>query len=511
MAPKRCLKRPSAATVGHLDPPERPEWVEKQLAAVLEVEQVDWATHMAKVLTVELRAFSKQMGGQVMVNLWCDFAGMATEVFAAQRIKESLVSSGLVVNFAFRVFLACDNDSHSRDFIEVNHSPAHMACDVDERDFGTGTLCTTAGDTLQMPRGGVDIYVACFPCGPFSPRGKRLGLDDKHGMCYTRAIETIEHIQPASYIMENLCTLTHQKAAGDASSNIDVITEYSRKRLPNYDVATITKIDPTHNGYCQRKPRLLQVGLRNGIAPQGRLADKCERLLTNPAAITMNYRQFLKLDDADVSWHRFNCLPAHEERLHLLGQGCTCSLDPRKTCDVHRCKCEKCRGILGPPKCQWRLKAVLFIEKNFDRGIEEFLGNGNDERLTYCNILQLHGKSVSTRPREINMLNIAAHLPKCQPLDKTLAILDMSQGIDWLNIQTDGTVQTMATNSTMLCLQDGHILTEMQMATLMGHICSTLKFRHTSANQFKKLIGNCVHVSVMGLAVFAILGSLAVN
>ena len=107
------------------------------------------------------------------------------------------------------------------------------------------------------------------------------------------------------------------------------------------------------------------------------------------------------------------------------------------------------------------------------------------------------------------MLNIAAHLPKCKPLDKTLAMLDMSQGIDWLNIQTDGTVQTMATNSVMLCLQDGHILTEMQMATLMGHNCSTLKFRHTSANQFKNMIGNCVHVSVMGLAVFAILGSVA--
>ena len=172
MAPNKCLKRPSAAIVGHIDPPEPPEWVGKQLAAVREIEHVDWATHMARLLTDELRGFSKLMGGQVTINLWCDFAGMGTEAFAAQRIKESLTSSGLVGNFTFRVYLACDNDSHSRDFIEVNHSPAHMACDVDERDFGTGTLCTTAGDTLQMPRGGVDIYVACFPCGPFSPRGK---------------------------------------------------------------------------------------------------------------------------------------------------------------------------------------------------------------------------------------------------------------------------------------------------------------------------------------------------
>ena len=186
---KKGLKRPSVAIVGHIDPPEPPEWVGKQLAAVREVEQVDWVTHMARLLTDELRAFSKLRGGQVTINLRCDFVGMGTEAFAAQRIKESLTSSGLVGNFTFRVDLACDNASHSRDSIEVNHSPAHMACDIDERDFGTGTLCTTAGDTLQMPRGGVDIYVACFPCGPFSPRGKiRVGRQKRYVLHKSRRI-----------------------------------------------------------------------------------------------------------------------------------------------------------------------------------------------------------------------------------------------------------------------------------------------------------------------------------
>ena len=174
-------------------------------------------------------------------------------------------------------------------------------------------------------------------------------------------------------------------------------------------------------------------------------------------------------------------------------------------CKVHVCKCKECKeGVT----CLWRTKAIEFINKEFKGGVAAFLGNSNTDRLTYCNVLQLHGKLVSTRPREINMLNIVAHLPKCQPLQDTHAVIDMSQGIDWLNIQTDGTVQTMATNSTMLSLQDGCIITELQMAALMGHDCHKLHLNKTSPSQLKKMIGNAVHVSIMGLAMFALLATI---
>ena len=151
---------------------------------------------------------------------------------------------------------------------------------------------------------------------------------------------------------------------------------------------------------------------------------------------------------------------------------------------------------------------MAFIENEFVGGTAAFLGSSHQDRLTYCNILQLQAKMNLKRPREINMINIIAHLPKCQPLQETLAIVDISQGIDWLSINTDGTVQTMATNSTMLKLQDGCIITEVQMATLMGHDCQKLQLNTTSPCQFKKMIGNAVHISVMGLAMFAILATL---
>ena len=109
--------------------------------------------------------------------------------------------------------------------------------------------------------------------------------------------------------------------AGEETSNFDVITDASKNRLPDFDICTVTKIDPTHTGHCQRKPRLLQLGVRGDIAPQGLLAQKCDRLLKNPLPIAKNYRQFLNLKNTHHAWHRFNCFPDYEESMALKSTG----------------------------------------------------------------------------------------------------------------------------------------------------------------------------------------------
>ena len=325
MAPKKQSRKRPAASISSVEPPPAappaapPAWVEEQLADASQVELVEWAMHMTMLLVDDLKATAAKMGRNGTINLWCDFAGTASEAFAARHIEEVLTANGIFQDIQFRVYLACDNDTSCREFIKVNHQPRFTANDAMARDFGTGILKTETGD-ITMPRGGIDIYVACFPCGPFSSRGKRLGLCDKNGMYYARAIDTIAHMKPATYVMENVCTLTHKKA-GEETSNFDVITEASKNRLPDFDICTVTKIDPTHTGHCQRKPRLLQLGVRGDIAPQGLLAQKCDRLLKNPLPIAKNYRQFLNLKNTHNAWHRFNCFPEYEESIALKSTG----------------------------------------------------------------------------------------------------------------------------------------------------------------------------------------------
>ena len=70
----------------------------------------------------------------------------------------------------------CDKDRYAQRFVAQNMQPAHLATDMEQRNFTTNTYyCHPCDTNHQLPVGGIDVYVAGFPCTtpPWSRRGKR--------------------------------------------------------------------------------------------------------------------------------------------------------------------------------------------------------------------------------------------------------------------------------------------------------------------------------------------------
>ena len=106
------------------------------------------------------------------------------------------------------------------------------------------------------------------------------------------------------------------------------------------------------------------------------------------------------------------------------------------------------------------------------------------------------------------MLNIIANLPKCQPLQSSTAIVDISQGIDHISPRFDGVAPTAATNSVLFSLSDGKALSMLEMGELMGHQVRKIDYSGISHSQFRHLIGMSVHVATMGFSLMAVLGAM---
>ena len=80
---------------------------------------------------------------------------------------------------------SCDFDEQVKKTIEANFSPKIFFDDI--------TTCDMAS------RPSVDIYIAGFPCQPFSSAGKRHGFEDERdrGTVYHHIYEYLDHEEEA--------------------------------------------------------------------------------------------------------------------------------------------------------------------------------------------------------------------------------------------------------------------------------------------------------------------------
>ena len=120
------------------------------------------------------------------------------------------------------------------------------------------------------------------------------------------------------------------------------------------------------------------------------------------------------------------------------------------------------------------------------------------DKLTYVQVLELHGGTGPKAPRERNMLNIMALLPQCQPLRSTLTMLDKSQSIGMGGVKSNGVVPTMACNADMWALRDGRSLSVGEIAKLMGHKPEDIKSDGLCKTQVKKMFGMSLHKGTAG-------------
>jgi DNA (cytosine-5)-methyltransferase 1 len=118
------------------------------------------------------------------VKIGTDCSGMEAPIQAIKNLK---------VNYKHK--FSCDINAHARATIEANFPHDKMYIDLTKRK------------NSEAPY--VDVYVAGFPCQPFSTAGLQQGFGDKkkRGKIFHKVLDYIETQRPRVFILENVSGL----------------------------------------------------------------------------------------------------------------------------------------------------------------------------------------------------------------------------------------------------------------------------------------------------------------
>ena len=134
-----------------------------------------WAEHVASVLKPFLRTLPQLCQPCLRLNVWADCAGMCSEMCSVPHLVRALRE---LIGVEVEIILhgGCDSCRRSKKFVLQNYNPAHWSDDVGDRDWETGAYTDSKVDpavTGRLPQQGIGIYLAGWPCGPWSHRGAR--------------------------------------------------------------------------------------------------------------------------------------------------------------------------------------------------------------------------------------------------------------------------------------------------------------------------------------------------
>lgn len=130
----------------------------------------------------------------MVLTVGTDCSGIDTPLLALQNM-----------GIQFEHTFSCENERHAKEVLLYNHSPLHFYDDITKR-----TECE------QAPH--VDLYMAGFPCQPFSSAGKRLGFKDERAGILYHILSYIQTKLPKLFILENVASITkgqHAKSFND--------------------------------------------------------------------------------------------------------------------------------------------------------------------------------------------------------------------------------------------------------------------------------------------------------
>ena len=459
----------------------------------------DWAQHYVDLLHGPFLNLKQKLGADPRITIWSDCAGKCTEKYAGDLLAGVLMKE-LDMNVRFDVYGASDAAGHCKEFVKHNCEPTHFTDNVFHRDFDADSFdCSMCAKKCVLPSAGIDIYWCCFPCGPWSRRGKRLGLDDKSAGVVWQTIKTIKHMVPVMFVMENVVDIG---SSSDGVDDLTVIKTYMEEELGDtFNSVTINGITPIHHGYPTEKKRVIVIGARIDQADAGTLSRVFTKMIERPMPVIDTYWTFLGCQTSrDAYVDKVGNLPTPLESMKLQRTGCKCGVDPFTDCLQHPCFCRQCKD--GKKlQCAWRAKAGNYLA---DKRLTWAAADGC---LTYIQALELIDVKVPSSARERNLLNVIARLPAAQPLGATMMITDISQAIDRCKPKFDGTVPTMATNAKMWSMRAGRLLDVSEVAKLMGHDLGTADLRFTSATQMSTMLGMSMHSGTAGFALSGLLAA----
>ncbi|AFZ58699.1 DNA cytosine methyltransferase [Anabaena cylindrica FACHB-243] len=164
-----------------------------------------------------------------------------------------------------------------------------LSCQVYESNFGKDSI--VLGDINKIPISCIpnhDILTAGFPCQPFSPAGKKLGVRDSvRGSLFERIVEIINEKQPKHFLLENVKRLLtmengyHFRVILNALSELDYFIEW---RI----------ISPISFGIPQNRDRIFIFGTKfNSTDITSEVLEKTSIFLTQPDLIDLENIEIL--------------------------------------------------------------------------------------------------------------------------------------------------------------------------------------------------------------------------
>jgi DNA-cytosine methyltransferase len=141
---------------------------------------------------------------------------------------------------------ASDVDRHVRTHIAGNFLPAQWFDDLMTRDNSSPTTPS------------VQLYIAGFPCQPFSSAGLRKGFKDKRGIVFYGCVDYIDSKRPWIFILENVGKLVNH----DGGKTFEKVMQTLRTIGDGAYAVDWKVLDTQDHGVPQSRPRVYIVGIR---------------------------------------------------------------------------------------------------------------------------------------------------------------------------------------------------------------------------------------------------------
>ena len=150
---------------------------------------------------------------------------------------------------------SCDNDPHVQKTILANHNPSHKLY----KDIVTRV-------NVKVPY--VDVYVAGFPCQPFSVAGKQQGFDDLKGRgnIFFHVLDYISVKNPKVFILENVKGLVRMENGKHLKKILKSLRQISNSNGDQLYEIHHTVLDTKEHGVPHSRPRWYCVGIRKDAA-----------------------------------------------------------------------------------------------------------------------------------------------------------------------------------------------------------------------------------------------------
>ena len=195
----------------------------------------------------------EQLSKPTLVDLFCGSGGLSL----------GLIQSG------FRVVFANDIEKAALQTYSFNHP------EIEGRNITMGGIESIASNIDEYVSESVDVIAGGPPCQGFSEANRQRLIDDPRNKLYKYYVESVRHLKPKIFIMENVKGML--KVANQ------VVEDFNSSGA-HYDIS-FKIFNAKDYGVPQNRERLIYVGIREDIAEKNNIsADKVIKSIMSDAS-----------------------------------------------------------------------------------------------------------------------------------------------------------------------------------------------------------------------------------